>query len=273
MKSCVYQLVCAVCVLMSGLTQTSADFSTERRRVSEACSKSLDACITLSNNPAPFNDAGWCTLASSTINGVSAYQCVVKIGLCTDEEFVALKNGACGQTATVQTWSSAFKTSVNNVVKSTSSTCQRQIVDCIFKSNVATVLKQQEQYCKLMNLVVTGKTTRECLTPDCTSNEILNLNTIACSTSQSQPFSDAIVATSQMCQDQLDSCTHNFFVASAFIQGEKYCDALSLAVVLDCMNKEGCTEKEFSKLKATCSGSHGVASVIMLVLTALLKLF
>ncbi|XP_059161916.1 uncharacterized protein LOC131945001 isoform X2 [Physella acuta] len=280
MTSCVYQLVCAVCVLMSGLTQTSADFSTERRRVSKACSKTLDKCVNMAVNlggsPTPSNDAGWCALFGATVNGVTANQCVVRIGLCTDEEFVALKNGACGQTATAKQTSSALKTSVYNVVQSTSSECQARLVDCIFRSSVATVLKQQEQYCKLMNLGITGKTTTTCLTLACLDEEINNLKTTACSTNQSQPFSDAIVATSQMCQDGMESCTSGSNEAFALIQGEKYCDVMSLTVKTtahDCLIAKGCAETEFQKVKAACSGSTIVASFIMLALATLYQLF
>ncbi|XP_059161904.1 uncharacterized protein LOC131944995 [Physella acuta] len=260
MTSCVYQLVCAVCVLMSCLPQTSADFSTERGKVNEACSKTLDTCLMLSGSSTPSSDAGWCTLFGGTVNGVSAYQCVVRIGLCTDEEFVALKNGACRQTATVQTQSSYLKTYLYNVVKSTSSACQDQIVDCIFGSSVATVLKQQEQYCKLMNLGITGKTTTTCLSPACSTTELTSLKIISCLTTQSQPFSDAIVATSQVCQNGMESCTYGVTEALALIKGEKYCDVMSLSFATtahDCLIAAGCTETEFQNLKAAaCSNSH-----------------
>ncbi|XP_059161909.1 uncharacterized protein LOC131944996 [Physella acuta] len=276
MNSCVYQLVCAVCVLISFLPHTSADFSTERGKVSEACKRTLDKCVTLAGSSTPSNDAGWCTLFGATVSGVSAYQCVVRIGLCTDEEFVALKNGACGQTATAQQTPSALKTSVYNLIKSTISACQDQIVDCIFVSSVSTVLKQQEQYCKLMNLGISSKTTTTCLTKACSATVITNLNTTSCSTTQSQPFSDAIVATSQMCQDGMELCTYGVTEALALIQGEKYCDVMSLSVKTtahDCLLTEGCTETEFQSLKAACSGSNLVASLILLSLAALHQFF
>ncbi|XP_059161914.1 uncharacterized protein LOC131945001 isoform X1 [Physella acuta] len=281
MIPCVYKLVCFVCVLMSGLPQTSADFSTERGKVSKACSKTLDTCVNMAVNlggrPTPTSNADWCALFGATVNGVSAYQCVVRIGLCTDEEFVALKNGACGQTATVQQQSSALKTSVYNVVKSTSSTCQDKLVYCIFVSSVATVLKQQEQYCKLMNLGITGKTTTTCLNLACSTTDIINLNTTSCSTTQSQPFSDAIVATSQVCQNGMELCTYGSNEAFALIQAEKYCNVMSLSgttTAHDCLLKAGCTETEFQNIKtAACSGSHIVASFIMLALASLNQLF
>ncbi|XP_059161896.1 uncharacterized protein LOC131944988 [Physella acuta] len=250
----VYKLLWSVCVLMNGFLQTSADFKAERKKVSHACSSSLDACVAPTGSHKPSSDASWCSLLEATKDGVSAYQCVIRIGLCTDEEFVALKNGACGQTATAQHTSSELKKSLYDVVKSLNDDCSGKLVMCIFGSSLATVFKQQEQYCKLINLDGAA-----CFNMACTKSEISNLNTTACKTTQSQPFSDAIVATSQKCHRGLDKCLSTVSHATVMIRGEKYCDVMGLSekyTTHDCMLELGCTELEFTAVKsAACGGS------------------
>lgn len=274
MAPCVYQLACAVCVLMSCLSQTAADFTTQRAKVSEACSKTLDKCIQQSGSSTPSSDVGWCILLGATVNGVSAYQCAVRIGFCTEMEFLDLKYEACVHIDPPSESTSALKTSVYNQVKSTSSACQSKIIDCIFGSSVAIVLKQQEQYCQLINLRLTSKTTTLCLKDECLDTEIASLYTIACSTNQSQSFSDAIMATSQQCQDGFESYTYGVTEVLARIKTEKYCQVLSPSLTTtpyDALLLAGCTESEFLNLKtAACGGSRViVVSVILLALATL----
>lgn len=273
-----------LCLVLLFVSSSDADFNSERTKVTRACSYTIDKCLQLSGMMTPDTDAKWCTLLGSTKDGVTSEQCLVQLGYCKAEESTALKNGACAQSSTPQQTSTAIKTSLYNDISSTTDQCQSRIVSCTFETSVGTVLKQQEQFCKLMNLAVSGKTSSTCLSQSCAEAEVAKLKTTACSTTQSMRFSDAIVATSQRCQTGMETCTYSTAsstttatTAIALIRGQKYCDVMNYKAQVtasECLKGQGCTDDEINQLKAAaCSGSHIVGSVVLLIVAALLKLF
>ncbi|XP_059179206.1 uncharacterized protein LOC131958284 [Physella acuta] len=273
----------SLCLVLLTVSHTSADFNSERAKVTRACSYTVDKCVQLSGSMMPDTDAKWCTLLGSSKDGVTSEQCLVQLGYCKAEESTALKNGACAQSTSPQQTSSAIKISVYGDISKTTEQCQSRIVSCTFDTSVGTVLKQQEQFCKLMNLGVSGKTTNTCLSQSCTESEFAQLKTTACSTTQSMRFSDVIVATSLTCQNGMETCTYSTTTttttttsALALIRAQRYCDVMNYKAQVtasECLKGQGCTDDEINKLKAAaCSGSHIVASLVLLIVAALYKL-
>ncbi|XP_059161902.1 uncharacterized protein LOC131944991 [Physella acuta] len=239
----IYQVLCAVCVIFSCLGLTSADFNAAKAKVSHGCLATIDQCLNLAGVSVPTADSVWCMLAGESYHGVSCYQCMVQIGLCTDEEFTSLKNDACGTKASVEKKTSTHKAAVYTTLKSATKPCQSKVVTCVFDSSLATVLKQQEMFCELL------AQTSECLDNSC--KDLKSLNETACKTKPSASFPKAILATSKNCRAGFDDCMNKMDNERRNIRSEKYCDAISNIgdPIHSCLLEKDCTEKEFTNMK------------------------
>ncbi|XP_059161918.1 uncharacterized protein LOC131945002 [Physella acuta] len=239
-----YTIIITVCVLLSSISHVSADFTSERKKVSIACNYTLETCVDKLQKKEPSNDAEWCSLLGASKDNFTAYQCVAKIGLCTEEEFADLKNGACGKKDKPQQKSSDLKKNAFSAIKSANKHCQDTIVTCIFGSAIATILSQEERYCNMF------KVGEDCLGSDC-KDSYDTIKTKACSVTQPKPFSEAVLNTKMPCFSAINYCIDGNEQATALIDGEKYCDAMGVISV--CLPTQHCTDDEINTLKtAAC---------------------
>ncbi|XP_059179188.1 uncharacterized protein LOC131958273 [Physella acuta] len=252
--------VVSLALVLLSVNPTSADFYTERAKVTRACSYTIDRCLQEFRLSNPRTNTLWCLRLGYHTAFV---QCLVANGYCTEEEKTALKNGACARSSKPQQTSSAIKISVYGDVSMTTDQCQRQIVTCTFETSIGTVLKQQEQFCDLMNVRIRGSTLSACLAQGCTEAEVTKLNSTACSISQSDRFSHALVATSELCKNG----TETFFESTEYssvrvidlIRGQRYCEVMNYRdqmTTSECLKFLGCTDEEISELNtAACDSS------------------
>lgn len=143
----------------------------------------------------------------------------------------------------------------------TTDQCQRQIVTCTFVTSICTVLKQQEQFCDLINVRIHGSTISTCFAEACTEAEVTRLNSSACSMKKSERFSDALVATSELCKNGAERCVESTVYSRVRVNDlilcQRYCDVMNYRdqmTTSECLTSQGCTDDEVSKLKTAACG-------------------
>lgn len=246
------------------ISPSLADFNTVKSSCSQPCQLTVDACKQLAQENQPSLTDN-CALISANIHGVSAYQCLVKNGFCTVNEFIKLKNEACGQFKAQETVSTAT-TVLYQALSATTNMCQRKGLTCILGSSVATVLKQQQHYCDLLNISTDVSSSQLCLnTFGCSDKEFDRLKTAACSSSAvtDDALARAIMKTSARCKGVIDSCTGSNENVLTLIQSEQYCKVMNIddmdkygTTAYTCLVKNtGCTHDEFDKLKTSACGN------------------
>ncbi|XP_059179200.1 chondroitin proteoglycan-2-like [Physella acuta] len=239
-----FVLVCCLHCAVADMLEALSKVSSICRATPVACSKIFGRGVGV-----PSGEAQWCSQLRMVAYGVTGFQCGVSIGFCTDQEYLDLEKAACRKISLVPRQASNIKKTFYNKVATINPSCQDKIMHCIAKNVVSTVFKQQEQYCKLVN----SRYMVECMGLDC----LRDLNQTACTTYQSQPFSDAIVGTTQKCQDTIEECASNIY-SRTFIRMENYCGVMYPHIIRfeDCLQQKHCTKAETNKLRiAACSSS------------------
>ncbi|KAH9494630.1 hypothetical protein Btru_019759 [Bulinus truncatus] len=225
------------------------------------------------------------------------YEAFVKLGFCTDSEFNGLKAVVCtggdvgsggGGAGPISETKRKFYEALNQMP----SPCLTNALRCILLSAVGIILKQQEQYCSLMNMNLNNVAMESCLasgSSGCALSEFKSLKSAACVSGKTSAaehgFSDALLTTSGQCQSRLYSCTHDGGHVKYFnfeertdavnlVAKERYCEFLryqvqgkSLEACLKASNNS-CTSTEFDLLKAaTCSSAmtltHSVVAIVL----------
>ncbi|KAI8790115.1 hypothetical protein BgiBS90_008039, partial [Biomphalaria glabrata] len=227
--------------------------------VSSMCIHSVETCVAISPLAQYlYKIKDYCYLLKINFNGVSAHQCLVDIGLCTESEYYTLRLALCDDPASQFILDNAL---LYVLLRSASKPCQNNVVDCIFKSIIATLLKADNQYCQLMTFSTNNKNANTCL-QDCSSTELDNFRRASCNTSlaQLQPsaFTKAVMSTSQPCKNQIENCAFGSNLAFASIQSGQYCKIMNKyqagAETYACLvGSGGCTDNEYQIMEdAAC---------------------
>ncbi|XP_055891627.1 uncharacterized protein LOC129927280 isoform X2 [Biomphalaria glabrata] len=228
-------------------------------KLSSMCIHTVETCAAISPLAQYlFKIEEYCDLFEMNFNGVSAYQCLVEIGLCTDSEYYALRLAMCDDPGSQFILDNAL---LYVLLRFASKPCQNNVVDCIFKSIIATLLKADNQYCQLMTFSTNNKNANTCL-QNCSSTELDYFRRASCDTSlaQLQPsaFTKAVMSTSQPCKNQIENCAFGSNLAFASIQGGQYCKIMNKyqagAETYACLvGSGGCTDNEYQIMEdAAC---------------------
>ncbi|KAK6982308.1 hypothetical protein BgiMline_017681, partial [Biomphalaria glabrata] len=206
-----------------------------------------------------YNAKQYCDIFNASINGVHMYHCLVSNGLCTEDEFDDFTIAACGFIISDFVVSD-YKEHFYKIIDSTSTKCQNQILSCINISTVATLVKQAEEFCYLLNLNVNGTTSQMCLSNQCSPAEFAILRVAACkeeyhSKKTEFDFGDLMMFTTPQCQGYMELCTVQSFDALSFIRNKRYCNVLELEEngksPRDCLvreNENSCSVFEYNMM-------------------------
>ncbi|CAL1530266.1 unnamed protein product, partial [Lymnaea stagnalis] len=216
-------LVCAF--LAMNTCSAIGDFDQVKTSCSNACQVTVDLC----KAAAQSSDAKVttnCDLMTATAHNVTSHQCLVKNGLCTQNEFIKLKNAACNESVEAKSVESSKVPLYSTTI---SKSCLTVTLNCIRDSRVSTVLKQQDQYCEMFR----HERTAICLNhTSCRSGEVIALNTASCQNSSTTTggFSAAIIASSRSYKFGLDGCSSGVSEVEFLIQREQYCSAMNVKI-------------------------------------------
>ncbi|XP_055892846.1 uncharacterized protein LOC129927467 [Biomphalaria glabrata] len=161
----------------------------------------------------------------------------VQVGFCTEQELENFTATVCGRSSSEKSISDA-KTHFYKAFNLVSEKCQRKSIDCVLTSIVSLVLKQQENYCLLMNF--SDASTESCYTSGadaCERSEYEQLKVAACAnrkTNADQRFSTALMSLNPECRQQINKCTRT---KTLFIVRQKYCDVVISLQNTDSLNE------------------------------------
>ncbi|KAH9504335.1 hypothetical protein Btru_064670 [Bulinus truncatus] len=199
-----------------------------------------------------------CNVFNSTND---TYLTLVRFGFCTEKEFNNLTATVCGSSSGAQSDSEA-KLNFYKALSKTTIGCPSDILVCLDRSVNALVLKQQEQYCLLMNLGIHDPNSQWC--SPCTPQELNELETAACQvnkTETDQKFSTAILSVSSTCRSKLSICGYFSSQAKQLVFEMRYCESFNITqdgFTTEMCFKENtaCSSEEFDRLKdAACDAT------------------
>ncbi|CAL1542506.1 unnamed protein product [Lymnaea stagnalis] len=236
---------------------------------SPKCQYTATNCVLQSRTASGDANAGrYCRLFQRSDDVLTAYQCLVRLGLCTDDEYDKLEAAACGGATRKRNGADEARKLFYSAVDSIGEFCQKEFVRCVRASSVATVYKQHGRFCYLMGLSLDNFNFRTCLLRNnqCVHSEYARMNDSACMRSArkaaSSEFFDALLLTSPTCRNGLDHCSISSIKALELIQAERYCEALHVEEdgksAYGCLVESNrCEQKEYDKLKdAVCGGGR-----------------
>ncbi|XP_013076554.2 uncharacterized protein LOC106062788 [Biomphalaria glabrata] len=253
-----WSLVLSILISLTPL-KTSADLSSLIRNYSPACQAAMF------NNPDVFQKINMGTLCSQETSSWITKN-FVKPGLCTETEMNNLSSAICGRGSSQVNVTSPAKRSYFAGLSYLSSICQAKVDICLKQSVISVILKQQEQYCTLMNFQVNGINFEACLNSEpqnCTEAEISSLKSAACqvtTTDVNQTLSIALLKSSPTCLAQVSNCADSNQTAREYFLNEKFCKAFTVlenvSSTAPCKTNNYCSAADLDLLRtAACASS------------------
>ncbi|KAH9494609.1 hypothetical protein Btru_019709 [Bulinus truncatus] len=244
-------LLLAVVSCLSVVTAWSVNETPVIANFTTACQTSLNNSNTKLN----------CSLGNMSED----YELTVRVGFCTENEYSILNATVCSGNPTTYNISEA-KTNFYAALSNVPSSCQQRAYYCINSSVLAVVSKQQEHFCSLIYLNISGNTSATCLTTgeySCTENEFSQLVSVACKgniTAADQTFSKALMNTTATCQLKIYQCALRSPEAWSYVLSERYCESLKIGGNFTAMEncfKENrrCTDEDVDRVKVAACGA------------------
>ncbi|KAH9508864.1 hypothetical protein Btru_050277 [Bulinus truncatus] len=252
---------------------SKSEFDAVLASTARKCRKTFQDC--LHENPDVdqiYKNGHLCDMFfNGTVHSSYFFHCLVSIGLCTEDEFDLLIGEACDVITDLLV--SPHKDRFYKSIDITSEKCQDQIMYCINISSVATVIKQEEEFCNLFKLDINGISSSSCLLAGCSRAEILVLNVTACFMNDEHEewktgsgFSDVILITSPLCKASMEDCVEESSTARYEVRNTNYCNVMQFVegdrTAHMCLVDEGnCTEIEFKLLEGVACADSVVQSL------------
>uniref|UniRef100_A0A2C9LPH6 Uncharacterized protein n=1 Tax=Biomphalaria glabrata TaxID=6526 RepID=A0A2C9LPH6_BIOGL len=274
---------CVVCVLLLFFQ----DGLSVEHKVSESCRVSIADCYLRVSRLNQQETADLCKMMTTKYRSVTAYHCLVRVGLCTEGEYDILKTLACQDSPNFQPASALAKLKLYRTINLANKTCQSQMLVCIRKYITAIVLKQQEHYCALVDLDINGVTSKSCLAENraCSDYDYQTIKEAACDTALIEkdftPFVNAIQAITTQCRHSIETCYSRSQNVRLLINSEQYCQVMHVeesgSSTYHCLVVQGsCSKEEFEQLEqSACKGisiHSNTVTVVLGLAIALLKL-